>query len=244
MRDRSGYTRKYLWLLAFGAAMGLMEAIIVVYLRALFYPEGFQFPLKDMPPLLFTCEWLREVCTVVMLTAIAFLSGRTKLDRFSFFIFSFAVWDIFYYVGLKWLLGWPDSLLAWDILFLIPVPWLGPVLAPVLCSMGMIGLAVLISWLQEKKGLQSFRWNEWAFLLAGSFIIFLSFIWDYSKLIIGNGFLAKLPTLGTNAEFKTIVARFTPTHYLWWLFFVGALIICVGISNMFRRSIIQPRSLS
>ncbi len=235
MQNRSDYIHKYLWLLLFGIAMGLMEAIIVVYLRTLFYPNGFQFPLKDMPPLLFNCEWLREICTIVMLVAIAFLSGRTKLDRFSFFIFSFAVWDIFYYVGLKWLLGWPNSLLEWDILFLIPVSWLAPVLAPVLCSVGMIALALLISWLQEEKGLQSIRWKEWVFLSTGSFIIFLSFIWDFSKLIIRNGFLTKLSTLTTNAEFKTIVSQFTPEHYLWPIFIIGVLFILVGVGHIMKR---------
>lgn len=239
MHKRSAYIDKYLWLLAFGVAMGLMEAIIVVYLRALFYPDGFQFPLQDMPLLLFNCEWLREICTIIMLTAIAFLSGRTKLDRFSFFIFSFAVWDIFYYAGLKWLLSWPDSLLEWDILFLIPVPWLGPVLAPLLCSAGMIALSLLISWLQEKKGLQSLRWNEWAFILTGSFIIFLSFIWDFSKLIIQNGFLTKLSTLTTNAEFKAIVSQFTPERYLWSLLVAGVLFILVGVGHIMRRCLTQ-----
>jgi membrane protein implicated in regulation of membrane protease activity len=56
----------------------------------------------------------------------------------------FAIWDIFYYIFLWLLIGWPESFFTWDILFLLPVTWVGPVLAPVINSLTMIVLAGLI----------------------------------------------------------------------------------------------------
>ena len=35
-------------LLLYAVAMGYLEAAVVVYLRAIYYPEGFSFPLKPM----------------------------------------------------------------------------------------------------------------------------------------------------------------------------------------------------
>ena len=104
-----------LWLSIFGIAMGLLESAVVVYLRELYYPEGFAFPLKPMGPTLILTEILREAATLVMLMAIGVLAGRTRTERFGYFIFTFAVWDIFYYLFLKLLLNWPESLLTWDV---------------------------------------------------------------------------------------------------------------------------------
>jgi hypothetical protein len=84
----------------FAIAMGCLEAIVVVYLRELFYPQGFDFPLHDMPPHLILIELSREVATLVMLLMVGHLAGNTALQRFAFFAIGFAVWDIFYYVFL------------------------------------------------------------------------------------------------------------------------------------------------
>lgn len=115
---------------AFAVAMGFLEATVVVYLRAIYYPTGFTFPLVSMAPQLVVAELLREAATLVMLLAPAALLSRNRLERFAWFCWAFAVWDLFYYVFLKVLLGWPESLLTWDVLFLLPTVWVGPVLAP------------------------------------------------------------------------------------------------------------------
>jgi hypothetical protein len=101
--------------------MGFLEAIVVVYLRQLYFPEGFDFPLNPIPPKILAIEWLREITTLVMLVSIGIIAGKNFLQRFSYFLYCFAVWDIFYYVALKLLLNWPPSLLTWDLLFLFPV---------------------------------------------------------------------------------------------------------------------------
>lgn len=233
----SEYFKRYLYLLIFGIAMGLMEAIIVVYLRELFYPNGFAFPLRDIPLHLLYCEWIRELCTLIMLAAIALLSGKSFLLRFSFFIFSFGVWDIFYYVGLKWLLDWPASLLTWDLLFLIPVPWFSPVLAPLLCSIGMIALAIIVTWLRLKHQLTTINWMEWSLFLGGSFVIWLTFIEDVAGLILRRDLLNEYHP--NNAVLKNWIAQYVPESFLWIPFVMGALAIVLGSIILIRRHLPQ-----
>lgn len=129
------------WLTIFGVAMGFLEAIVVVYLRALYYPQGFGFPMAAMPPAIYVAELVRELCTIVMLGSVAFLAGRSGLQRFAVFLFSFVVWDVAYYAGLKLFLDWPGSVHEWDVLFLIPLPWFGPVLSPLLYCTAMLAVA-------------------------------------------------------------------------------------------------------
>src|SRR3981189_1372652 len=117
--------------IAFSIAMATLESAVVVYLRALYYPDGFTVALKLIDQRILLIEIAREGATLLMLVGIGLLAGRNFKDQFAYFLLSFAVWDIFYYLWLKVFIGWPSSLLEWDILFLIPFTWLGPVLAPV-----------------------------------------------------------------------------------------------------------------
>jgi hypothetical protein len=138
--------RTLIWLFAWGAAFGYLEAAVVVYLRAIYYPEGFAFPLTLMEGRILWTEIGREAATLLVLAATAVLSFPRLQNRMAAFVLLFGVWDIFYYVFLKLLLGWPQSLLTPDILFLIPAPWVGPVYAPLLVSAAFIaaGTAVLV----------------------------------------------------------------------------------------------------
>jgi hypothetical protein len=123
------------WLVVlFAAAMGILEAAVVVYLRRIYYPAGFGFPLVPMDPTILRVEVIREAMTIVMLTCVAGLAAERIWPRLMAFIVAFGVWDLVYYAGLKLWLGWPASWLAPDILFLIPRAWVGPVLAPALVS--------------------------------------------------------------------------------------------------------------
>jgi len=128
----------------FAVAMGFLEAAVVVYLRLHFYPNGFSFPLANMPENILVVEVAREVATIMMLAAVGWLAGGRFLLRFSYFSFAFGVWDIGYYLFLKITLDWPASLLTDDILFLIPLPWVGPVLAPVLVSLCLMAAALVV----------------------------------------------------------------------------------------------------
>ena len=221
----------------FGIAMGFLEAIVVIYLRQIYYPQGFDFPLNPFSSKIFLLEWLREASTITMLVIIGIIAGKNFLQKFSYFLYSFAIWDIFYYVALKLLLNWPQSFLTWYILFLIPVIWVGKVLAPIICSLTMITIAVSIVCLQKKGYKVKIKLYEWGLLLTGAFIIFCTFIWDYSKIIIQQNFLSNFWTLADNEHFIQIISQYKPTNYNWYLFCIGEIFILYALTLMIKRTI-------
>ena len=206
--------QKAIWVFAFAAAMAYLEAAVVVYLRAIFYPDGFDFPLALGPTSVIIIELGREAATILMLIAIAILCGRSKIERFAYLLYAFGLWDIMYYVWLKVQIGWPPSLLTWDILFLIPLPWVGPVLAPVLVSTAMILAALWIINREDRGATPVFpRWAWWAEILAG-IIIILSFIWDASNVSAGgypNPFHWEIFCLGLLGGLAIFVRLMQPT---------------------------------
>lgn len=148
----------------YATAMGLLEAICVVYLRQLLLPGGVgQIEVAAMDRYYSVESW-REACTVVMLLAVGWLAGTTLATRFGFFVAAFGIWDIWYYVGLYLWTGWPGSLLEWDCLFLSPCPWYGPVLAPVLISLSFLVPAPVSSWPSVRgraSGQPCRAWASW-----------------------------------------------------------------------------------
>ncbi len=141
--------KRFCIVVIFGIAFAYIEAAVVVYLRAIFYPAGFTFPLTEFAvgPLwqrLLLTEIGREAASLVLVSTAAWLFGRNLQQRSAYFMIIFAVWDIFYYVWLKILIDWPSSIMDWDILFLIPMPWASPVLAPVLISVILLIFAIII----------------------------------------------------------------------------------------------------
>lgn len=229
------YRENFLNLSIFGIAMGFLEAIVVIYVRQLYYPEGFEFPLKMLPEKMILVEWIREISTIVMLVIVGVISGRTFEQKFSFFIFTFGIWDIFYYVALKILIDWPSSFLTWDLLFLIPITWLGPVIAPIICSILMIFLSIIIVSQTSKD--RDFKLNkpEWTFLLAGAFTIFCTFIYDYLNIIVKNGFILKISKLTSDQKFVSIVESFTPEKFGWSAFIAGVCLILICILSILKR---------
>jgi hypothetical protein len=158
-------------------AFGYIEAAVVVYLRQIFHPAGFNFPLAaflladDSRNLLFV-EVGREAATLTLIFAAAILSGQNRHQRLAYFLTIFAVWDIFYYVWLKVILGWPASIMDWDILFLIPTSWAGPVLAPMLVSLTMLVLAAMILYRDcLGKPIKTSVWDWLGFSLAGLLVV-------------------------------------------------------------------------
>ena len=136
----------------FSIAFAYIESAVVVYLREIFHPDGFIFPLTDFGSILqhkklLLTEIGREAATILMIGAVALVSARRSWsDRTANFFYVFGIWDIFYYVFLKLLIDWPESLLTTDVYFLIPVPWIGPVIVPVACSVIIIAVAVVMKW--------------------------------------------------------------------------------------------------
>jgi hypothetical protein len=173
------------WTCICAIAFGFVESSVVVYLRAIYYPDGFTFPLKLIGEHHLAVEIVRESATLVMLAGIAVLAGKTGWQRFGYFLIAFGVWDIFYYIWLKILLGWPSSFTDWDVLFLIPLPWIGPVLAPVLVSLVMIGCG----WVTVRR-IESGRpfrpgFPSWISASCATLLILFSFVGDLPASLKG-----------------------------------------------------------
>jgi len=233
---------KYLWLTIFAVAMGALEAIVVVYLRQLYYPDGFDFPIPVFPRQMIATEWFREFATILMLLGVGYIAGKNFLTRFAWFLYVFAVWDIFYYVWLKALLNWPSSLLTCDVLFLIPIPWISPVLAPVICSVTMILVAAAIIKIEKSGFKASIRWYEWIAVLTGAILILRTFIQDYSGIITREGGWGDFLNLTENKVFMMAVSRYHPQWYNWPLFITGETIIVITFILCFYRNIRKKRS--
>jgi len=127
------------WTAVYAVAMAYVEAAVVVYLRGLLNVTNATARLDGYV----NVEIGREAATLAMLAAVGWLAGRTWRARAAYVAFAFGVWDIGYYAWLKVLINWPESFLSPDVLFLIPVRWTGPVLAPVLIAVWMCLTAVL-----------------------------------------------------------------------------------------------------
>lgn len=229
-----------LWVTIFSIAMGMLESAVVVYLRALYYPEGFAFPLKTMEASIAVTELLREAATLTMLIGIGVLSGRSRIEKFGYFIFSFAIWDIFYYVFLKTLLHWPESWLTWDILFLIPTTWVGPVIAPVILSLLMIILALCISYFQDKLNHVQISWREWSLLIFGSLTVIVSFTLEYTQFLLKEFSFGQMFRL--TPELLDYAIQFIPRQFPWTIFILGTLLIVSGIAVFIYRNQKAPLS--
>jgi len=169
--------KRFCIVVVFGIAFAYIEAAVVVYLRTIFHPDGFTFPLTEfgIGPLwkhLLLTEIGREAASMVLISTAAWLFGRNLRQRFAYFLAIFAVWDIFYYVWLKALLNWPGSIMDWDILFLIPVAWAGPVLAPVLISLTLLIFAIIILCGSSRGRPFKVSLTDWCgFILAGVVVV-------------------------------------------------------------------------
>jgi hypothetical protein len=223
--------RRILSVILFGIAFGYLEASVVVYLRTLGgpiraaagLPAESLFPLLPLDRLspallaLVKIELPREAATLIMLAAVAFAVSRDPHRRLGAFLLAFGVWDLTFYLWLRVLLGWPPSLLTWDILFLLPVPWAAPVLAPVIIAttMSIFGARLLaippspVPKLAPKIG--------GVVLIAGALIVLGTFTWDWRRWLAGG----------------------MPEHYPWSIFALGEALIIAGFLSFLR-----PVSLS
>jgi hypothetical protein len=179
----TSYRGKLVSLFLFAIAMAFAEAAVVIYLRALYYPEGFSIILKDLSTLHVRVEMFRELATILMLIAVARIVGKRGWERFGYFMILFGVWDIFYYVWLKLAINWPASFSDWDVLFLIPLPWVGPVIAPMLVSLVLIigGIAITRLYVRELR-FRPVIGTKLLFLL-GTGVILYSFLRDSDTVL-------------------------------------------------------------
>jgi hypothetical protein len=208
----------------FAIAMAWVESAVVFYLRTMVNRiEPYQAnPLPLIEPLA-SVELGRELATLVMLFAVGVLAGKTWRARWGYAAIAFGVWDIFYYVFLKVMCGWPHSLLDWDILFLLPLPWWGPVLAPVLIALLMIAWGTLAS--QTTPALASLRASlaAWSLNALGMLLALRVFMAD---------------ALRVADQGVEVIRNTLPTEFNWPLFNVALALMAApvlqGISCLWR----------
>ena len=222
----SGFrTWTVLILAGFAIAMALLESAVVVYMRRLYYPENPQelFPLhflKQYDPVL---ELSREVATVVMILTVALLAERSRslTRKFAAFVFVFGTWDLFYYVWLKVLMDWPRTWLEWDVLFLIPMVWLGPWICPALIAM------LFMAWggwvLCSTSQLELTRIGVTVFV-SGAVIGLVSFMEPAGRVMLND----------TSNSINNL-SQFMPGKFCWWLYIPGCILMAAGFA-MTKRS--------
>jgi len=155
--------KKLIILIAFGIGFGFVEAANIIFLRGasnfLYNRESCllnntsiinseceqAFLVQKIPPKFYRVEFIREIATIIMLISIGLIAGKSFAERFIFFLWVFAIWDIAYYIFLRLIAGWPWSLLSYDFLFLVPLPWYGQVWYPLLVSLLTIATIIYIS---------------------------------------------------------------------------------------------------
>src|SRR5215510_5567969 len=187
--------------MAFAMAMAWVEAASVFYIRALVDRiEPYQANPLPMHGALGNVELWREAATLVMIGAVGVIAGRTWRRRAGYAAIAFGAWDIFYYVFLRLISGWPRTLLDWDILFLLPLPWWGPVLAPVSIALVMIVWGTLAT--QSRAAATGARW-PWALGAFGIALALAVFMVDAWRALPGG---------------HDAVLRMLPTTFNWPLF--------------------------
>jgi hypothetical protein len=204
---------RVVWACVYAVAMAVVESAVVVYLRALHPGDApLTVLLHVIPPRLIAIELAREAATLAMLAAVGLLAGRDRWERFLFFGLAFGVWDIFYYTWLRVFIGWPPSLLTWDVLFLIPVPWLAPVLAPLLVSLCIVTGSVWLLVRHARGAPAGLPPLAWALTTTGAAVLLLSFTLDY----------------------RYALARTDPPAFRWGTFVAGTALAVAGVLHGVR----------
>ena len=199
---------RWVIVIAFAIAMAWVESASVYYIRALVDRiEPYQVNPLPINDTLGYVELWREAATLVMIATLGVLAGRTWRCRAGYAALAFGAWDIFYYVFLRLISGWPRTLLDWDILFLLPLPWWGPVLAPVSIALVMILWGTLAT--QSDDGATGARW-PWTLGWIGIVLALAVFMIDAWRALPGG---------------RDAVLRVLPTRFNWPLFWVALVLI-------------------
>jgi len=206
LSDRARWTT----VVCFAVAMAWLEAACVLYIRALVDRiEPYQVNPLPLHGALGNVELLREAATLLMLGTLGILAGQTWRRRVGYAAVAFGVWDIFYYIFLHFISGWPKTLFDWDILFLLPLPWWGPVLAPVTIALVMILWGTLAT--QARDDWADARWAR-CMALAGVGLALAVFMADAWRALPGG---------------RDAVLQVLPTTFNWPLFGVSVLLIAL-----------------
>lgn len=210
--------KRWLVVCLFAVAMAWMEAATVIYLRTL---VGRLDPYQANPlPRWSNFEYIelvRELATLFLLVTAAWLAGGNRRTRLGYFLVAFGAWDILYYVFLATTIGWPRSPLDWDVLFLLPLPWWGPVLAPALIALGMLISGTLMT--QFTPELWPRRW-AWALTLLGAALALFVFTADALRAL---------------KDGEEAVRAAVPVRFNWPLFAVALALMSAAPVDMARQ---------
>jgi hypothetical protein len=201
----------------YSVAMAYLEAAVVVYLRqALGVAPGAVFPVDFSAAAnsLSLIELGRELATMVMIGAVGWIVGRSSLERLAWAAVVFGIWDIGYYVFLWLFIGWPTGLGTWDLLFLLPVPWAGPVWAPVAVSLGLIGFGLAVAVRLRDGGGVRMDARRFGLLALGGLVVILSFTLN-AEVVISGG---------------------TPSVFAWPVFAAGMLVGMLAATSALRTA--------
>jgi hypothetical protein len=206
--------------IAFAIAMAWVESASVYYLRDLVDRiEPYQpnpLPINDA---LGYVELWREASTLVMLATVGMLAGRTWRRRVGYAAIAFGTWDIFYYVFLRIMTGWPRTVLDWDILFLLPLPWWGPVIAPVSIAALMIVWGTIAT--QSEDDVAEPR-VTWALASAGIALALGVFMVDAWRVL---------------PQGRDAILQVLPAEFYWLPFWVAVLLMA---SPVLHRMAMPP----
>jgi hypothetical protein len=194
---------------------------VVLYLRTLLNRlEPYQTNPMPMAGNLGPVEVAREAATLAMLLTVGMLAGRTWRGRLGFAAVAFGFWDIFYYVFLRVMCGWPRALSDWDVLFLIPLPWWGPVLAPLLIALLLILWGTLATQFERRPPPVATEIAAWT---AGGIGV----------LVALRVFMADALAAAPHGEMA--VRSVLPKSFNWPLFGLGLTLMAAPVAQSFRN---------
>ena len=193
-------------IIIFALAFAYVEASVVVYLRVMYSISDLLMDFPTVPDQYTIIEIGREASTIIILAIIGWIAGKQKQDKIGYAIFAFGLWDIFYYGWLYIFIGWPKTLFDWDVLLLIPLPWWGPVLAPIIISVLLVISGYLATSFAEKGIFVKLSLFDWI-------IIFLCVI--LALYVFMNGSIHALLS-GIDA-----VNKVRPNNFNWHLFLIA-----------------------
>jgi hypothetical protein len=218
MNTASRNLARYFTVVLFAAAMAWFESAAVFYLRTCVGRiEPYQSEPLPLAGVLGPVELVRELATMVMLLTVGMLAGRTWRARWGYAVVAFGVWDILYYAFLRVMCGWPHSLLDWDVLFLLPLPWWGPVLAPVLIALLMIGWGTLASQCEFQSTPRLATLTTWFSASMGVLLALYAFMAD-SIHVADQGAAA--------------IRKVLPTAFNWPLFGFSLVLLTAPLAQM------------
>jgi len=221
----------WVWVAIFSIAFAWVESAVVVYLRTIYFDGGFSFPLtinyengQHVFNPLVRIEFGREIATIIILSAVGIIAGKKPFHRFCFFMIAFGIWDIFYYIWLYIMVGWPESLMTWDLLFYVPLPWVGPVITPVLIAMAMVAAGSLVIYCAAKGYEIRWRWYDMVVELGCAAIMIVAFCWDWKNILQIPGHMARTGI---------------PNPFAWWLYLPAYVFSIIYFVVRLKQSMIR-----